>query len=42
MLNPDVVAAFFRWLFGMPEQPQMIRIPVEEERRAPQRRKDSY
>ncbi|ACR12662.1 hypothetical protein [Teredinibacter turnerae] len=42
MLNHDVIAAFFRWLLGMPEQPQMIRIPVEEDKRVPPRRRDTY
>jgi len=30
MFNPDAVVHFFRWLLGLPEQPQAQLIPIEE------------
>lgn len=39
MLNLETVVQFFRWLLGIPEQPQAMLIPVEEDETRVQRRR---
>ncbi len=31
MLNPELVRQFFRWLFSIPEEPQLRYIPVDKD-----------